>query len=421
MTHDLDRTGTDQARDQAAMPVGRGAWRWRWAAARGRRPRRSAGWGEQGSGLEWLEARALLSLIPTSVSVTVSSAKLVSGQSETLTATVTTRMGDSTPTSADGEVTFYDGNNPLGTPQTLSGKPATATLTTSALAVGSHTITARYSGDSSFAPSRSGVEPLSEQTVIHIKGELKIPYDLVADNSGDLFLTQEDNGIGRVVEIKPDGSQTTVTTVVPRPRYAAVDGSGILYVSDPDDYVSETGDNLVAKIEGDGGKVTRLDDFKFPTGVATDASGDVFIAEWGKRQVVELKPDDTRTTFAKDLNGPVWGIAVDNLDDLFYTTNGSSVDEVSASGSRFTVFNGGSENRFVAADGSGDVFVQDRGAMRVVEVKADGTQTFVGSGTNYPYGRVAVNNVGDVFILETGNSRVVEVTAGVPVTVSPAT
>ena len=96
--------------------------------------------------------------------------RTVYGQSETLTATVTTPSGDPTPTSTDGTVTFYDGTTPLGSPQTLSGSPATATLTTTALAAGSHTITARYSGDGSFAPSRSGVEPTSMQSVIPASG-----------------------------------------------------------------------------------------------------------------------------------------------------------------------------------------------------------------------------------------------------------
>jgi hypothetical protein len=105
---------------------------------------------------ECLEDRALLSLTPTAISVTASDAAPVYGQSETFTATVTTPSGDPTPGPTDGTVTFYDGNTPLGTAQSLSAaNPPTATLTTSALAAGSHTITASYSGDDNFAASRS--------------------------------------------------------------------------------------------------------------------------------------------------------------------------------------------------------------------------------------------------------------------------
>ena len=93
----------------------------------------------------------------TSISVSAASAALVYGQTATFTATLTAPLGDPTPTSSDGTVTFYDGTTVLGS-ATLSGSPATATLSTSALALGSHTITASYSGDATFAASRSGVE-----------------------------------------------------------------------------------------------------------------------------------------------------------------------------------------------------------------------------------------------------------------------
>ncbi len=91
---------------------------------------------------------------PTAISVSASSATPAFGQPETLTATVTTPSGEPIPTSSDGMVTFFDGTTALGS-ATLSGSPATATLTTTALAIGSHTITASYSGDVNFTHSSS--------------------------------------------------------------------------------------------------------------------------------------------------------------------------------------------------------------------------------------------------------------------------
>ncbi len=69
------------------------------------------------------------------------------GQAVTFTATVTS--GGGTPT---GTVTFYDGAVVLGT-GTLSG--GVATFTTSALTLGSHSITAVYGGSTSFTGSTS--------------------------------------------------------------------------------------------------------------------------------------------------------------------------------------------------------------------------------------------------------------------------
>jgi len=77
----------------------------------------------------------------------------VSGQSVTFTATVT-------PSAATGTVSFYDGTSttPLATETLSSG---VATYPTSSLAVGTHSITAVYSGDTTYATSTSGAVPLT--------------------------------------------------------------------------------------------------------------------------------------------------------------------------------------------------------------------------------------------------------------------
>src|SRR5262249_1308480 len=81
----------------------------------------------------------------TSTSVTSSLNPSVFGQSVMFTATVSAvAPGVGTPT---GTVTFLDGGNSIGT-GTLSG--GVATFSTGALAVGNHTITTSYVGDSNF-------------------------------------------------------------------------------------------------------------------------------------------------------------------------------------------------------------------------------------------------------------------------------
>ena len=87
----------------------------------------------------------------TTTSLSASNTQLTSGQSVTFTATVAPQSGSGTPT---GMVTFNDGANSLGT-VSLSG--GTAAFTTASLAVGSHSITAAYSGDTNFAASTSSI------------------------------------------------------------------------------------------------------------------------------------------------------------------------------------------------------------------------------------------------------------------------
>ncbi len=93
---------------------------------------------------------------PTSTTVTSSVNPSIFGQSVTFTVTVANTAGagisTATPT---GSVQFLDGSSLLGTPQTVSGLGA-ATLTTSALTVGAHPITAVYTNvDGNFRGSTS--------------------------------------------------------------------------------------------------------------------------------------------------------------------------------------------------------------------------------------------------------------------------
>ena len=75
------------------------------------------------------------------------------GVSVTFTATVTTTG----PTPPTGTVTFNDGTTALGTGTLSTSSPYQATLTTSSLSAGTHSITAVYGGDSSNAGSTSAV------------------------------------------------------------------------------------------------------------------------------------------------------------------------------------------------------------------------------------------------------------------------
>ena len=90
----------------------------------------------------------------TTTTLAVSAASSVYGQSVTLTADVSSNVpGVAAP---GGTVTFMDGSTPLGTVPLDSSD--TASLTTSALAVGTDPITAVYNGDANFAGSTSAVD-----------------------------------------------------------------------------------------------------------------------------------------------------------------------------------------------------------------------------------------------------------------------
>jgi Bacterial Ig-like domain (group 3) len=91
----------------------------------------------------------------TGTSVTSDNHPSVFGQSVTFTATVTvTSPGSGTPT---GNVQFYDGANLLGSGSLSGSAPFQATYGTSGLSVTTHSITAKYVGDTNFATSTSSI------------------------------------------------------------------------------------------------------------------------------------------------------------------------------------------------------------------------------------------------------------------------
>jgi Big-like domain-containing protein len=93
----------------------------------------------------------------TTLSLTSSLNPSASGQSVTFTATVSPTAFGTTATPG-GTVTFLDGGNQIGTGTLVpSGTGGQATFTTSALAVGNHTITASYPGDGNFSSSNGSL------------------------------------------------------------------------------------------------------------------------------------------------------------------------------------------------------------------------------------------------------------------------
>ena len=81
--------------------------------------------------------------------VNASTTQPTQGQSVTLTAAVAPASGSGTPT---GSVIFYDGTTQLGNATLATGQAAYATTS---LTVGSHSVTAAYSGDANYAASTS--------------------------------------------------------------------------------------------------------------------------------------------------------------------------------------------------------------------------------------------------------------------------
>jgi hypothetical protein len=118
----------------------------------------------------------------TSITIISAPNPSTTGQLVTFTATVTPgALVAATPT---GTITFLDGGNTIGTGTLIpSGNNGQATLTTSALAVGSHTITVSYTGDGNF----TGSGPASLTQVVNAPVAVNTSVTVAASPTASVF------------------------------------------------------------------------------------------------------------------------------------------------------------------------------------------------------------------------------------------
>jgi len=260
---------------------------------------------------------------------------------------------------------------------------------------------------------------------------LAYPEGVAVDGFGNLFIADTLNNVIR--EVAPNGFITTVAgggndtlgdgglatnASLLRPSGMAVDASGNLFVAD-------TGNNRISEVDsygiittvagngsgsysGDGGLATnaRLDS---PEGVAVDASGNLFIADTDNRVIREVDTNGIITTVAGGGN--------DGLGDNGPATSASLTEPYG-----------------VAVDAFGNLFIADSGDHRIREVDTNGFITTVagnGSGSysgdgglatnarlDSPEG-VAVDGFGNLFIADTFNNVIRKVgTNGIITTVA---
>ena len=259
-----------------------------------------------------------------------------------------------------------------------------------------------------------------------VSAHLNYPAGVAVDQAGNLFIADVANNRAR--KVAPSGIITTVAgsgiygfsggpatgAGLYQPLGVAVDGAGNLFIADAYNFrvriVSSEG--IITSVAGNGTRGFSTDGgpaastpLDFPTRVAADASGNLFIADGGR--IRRVSPDQLIVTVAgaptatsSDDGGlfPI-GLAADSLGNVFIAGPGS-IRKVSADGIINTVA-GRAPLSFVAAGGfSGD------GGPAVSAQLAN------------PAG-VAVDAAGNVFIADTNNSRLRKVsTSGTITTVA---
>ena len=162
-----------------------------------------------------------------------------------------------------------------------------------------------------------------------------------------------------------------------------------------------------------------------PMGVATDAKGDVWVADTKNDRVAEFNPQGEYVTeFGYEGIGPATfrephDIAIDSKGDVWVTDTGNNrIEEFKENGEY--VRQAGVEGtgklkapQGIAVDSSGNVWVVDTGDNRVVEFNEKGeyvreaAKTVGSKELSEPLG-VATDKSGDVWVTDANNHRVVE-------------
>ena len=244
---------------------------------------------------------------------------------------------------------------------------------------------------------------------------------ILADGAGNALAIAYIEGIGAgpQIDFLPGTESTIPASTLAFPSGVAQDDSGNIYIAD-------TGNNRVLReapsTNGYTQTVVPSSALASPSAVAVDAAGNIYIADTGNNRVLKEMPTagsyNEITVPTSQLNWPN-GLAVDGSGNVYIadTANNRVLMETFSLGSYFESVIPTSPLNYpgaVAIDESGDVYIVDSGNNRIVlEAASSGSYTesvIQTSPLNYTES-IAVDGGANVYIADTYNNRVLKETA----------
>jgi len=328
----------------------------------------------------------------------------------------------------------------------------------------------------------------SGDTANAVDADLNHPSDVALDSSGNIYIADTNNarirqintslvintyaGSGSIGWAGDGGAATSTTVAMSAPVSLALDGSGNLYFVDngtsrirkvdTKGILTTIAGNGTAGFTGDGAAATSAE-MNFPTGLALDSGGNLYIADFQNLRVRKINTSGTINTVAGNgvlsysgdggpalsaqMNSPR-GVAVDSAGNLYIADTNNNVIRKVASNGIVTTFagnataggNGDGSTATgaqlngplgLAVDAGGNLYIADTQNSRIRKVSAGGTiSTVAGNGTpgyggdgsaataallNFPTA-VALDSAGNLYIADLNNNRIRMVSPGGTIT-----
>ena len=299
------------------------------------------------------------------------------------------------------------------------------------------------------------------------------PTGMVLDRDGNLFVADSGNHVirridrfGIVTTFAGRGSAgfadgTGRSAMFNGPSAIAIDPSGNLFVADADNFRIRkiAPDGEVTTLAGSGRKGNNEGpaleaEFVYPTGVAVDRTGALYVADRGAHRIKRIRPDGIvmivagtgepgmrgGTAVSAMLHDPM-SVAVDEVDNVYIADSGShTIRRIDAAGVVTTVagsglpgYNDGLREKAqfswptgVALDREGNLIVTDSKNQRIRKIKLPEGRvtTLAGSGResdlngagnaagfHFPTG-IEMDPLGGIYIADSANNQIRLLTSG---------
>ncbi len=265
-----------------------------------------------------------------------------------------------------------------------------------------------YSGTSIYVSTGDGtVKKITNNgaNVTTIASGLGASAGVAADDDGNVFAVDYYNGL--IKKITPAGVVTTYASGLQGPYGIAVGGTGIVFVTEV--YTDQI------KMINTSGDITPIKRFHYPTGIATDASGNIYTLDTTAGIAKRMNNSgEAITTIGWSYNSP-YGIALNNNTNsmIIANTYANSVDLLNlGTGTGNPLMTGGIINRphAVAVDNQNRVWIANTNSNNIVIYGGTSSGSiYANNGELYMPMGITVNG-GHVFVADTGHQAIKRMT-----------